>query len=277
MTTIKTHKRRKAFTLIELLVVISIIAVLISLLLPAMKSAREGVRQLICLNNEKQIAFAVQLYAADYDGDFPDFARYVNNSSYKTTSHYVWTLRPYYGFQMDIWFDPSREKSTYAYRPDRIVDIIDQEGTDVTYTVGGAGYLAMGAQFMFVDSRFRGWGNYQETHFDDVIVPAQTLMMHCTWAGGSVQGGIWGQYFLNSVHHDSANFVFVDGHAATYQSKPIIDWWVQTGGSPVFSLPIYGAYTSHYPPQAASPGLAEWWVAPWYPDPPLYSYPGSVP
>jgi prepilin-type N-terminal cleavage/methylation domain-containing protein len=63
--------RPKGFTLIELLVVIAIIAVLASLLLPALAKSKEKARRISCVSEVKQIALAMKMYVDDYNGSYP--------------------------------------------------------------------------------------------------------------------------------------------------------------------------------------------------------------
>jgi prepilin-type N-terminal cleavage/methylation domain-containing protein len=97
--------QRSGFTLIELLVVISIIALLMSLILPAVQSAREAARRTQCLNHIRNLALAVHNFASGQGGKLPRLSggdpRYNLNSGF---ADYPWTvsLLPYLD-RMDIY------------------------------------------------------------------------------------------------------------------------------------------------------------------------------
>jgi len=121
--------KQKRFTLIEVLVVVAIIGILASLLLPSLKSARGAARQASCMNNQKQIGVALQLYYDDSNGELP----YAKNP---TIGAYGWEdqLREYMGGSplanpagtiwneaqaLDLLRCPSAKEKTCAGRDDR--------------------------------------------------------------------------------------------------------------------------------------------------------------
>ena len=63
--------RQRAFTLIELLVVIAIIAILASMLLPALSRAKESGRRISCVNNLRQLDVSARMYVDENDGYYP--------------------------------------------------------------------------------------------------------------------------------------------------------------------------------------------------------------
>src|SRR5438270_5316559 len=68
---LRSRTRRSGFTLIELLVVIGIIGLLISILLPALRKAREQANAVICQSNQRQLMIAFLMFANDHQQHLP--------------------------------------------------------------------------------------------------------------------------------------------------------------------------------------------------------------
>src|SRR5262245_4748395 len=84
----RASKRNKGFTLIELLVVIGIIAILASLLMPALARAKQKANGIKCLSDIRQVGMAANMYAADHENQFPP--------RFQKLASWVYTLKPYY-------------------------------------------------------------------------------------------------------------------------------------------------------------------------------------
>jgi prepilin-type N-terminal cleavage/methylation domain-containing protein len=99
---------KEAFTLIELLVVISIIAVLMAIMMPALRQVREQAKSVICKTRLKDIGNTVSIYANDYPDKLPDsqwdYCRWMHklapyyeiasesDESYSTWGVYSWVI-----------------------------------------------------------------------------------------------------------------------------------------------------------------------------------------
>lgn len=105
-------KKRTPFTLIELLIVIAIIAILASMLLPALNASRERAKQSTCVNNMSQCGRALAMYAGDFNGyvlmkprnDIVIWANYYFAADFGADSN---TPKPNYG-SLSIAVCPSR-------------------------------------------------------------------------------------------------------------------------------------------------------------------------
>ena len=99
---IPVHHHR-AFTLIELLVVTAIIAILASMLLPAIGKASAKAKQIKCASNMKQIGLGIAMYVEDFDGRLPK----TGQETFNTNEMYLTKVLPYVGNTKAIRFCPS--------------------------------------------------------------------------------------------------------------------------------------------------------------------------
>lgn len=201
----------QAFTLIELLVVIAIIAILASLLLPGLASSKLRARQTFCGQNMRQIGVAMQMYADDHGGFFPETTHGAG-----TNRSWIYTLRPYVGNVDRIRICPSDPKgiqrltnnaSSYVMNEFTAVDLVDPFGR-VLETFRNANRLAQpsGTHTVFLCA-------------DDF---APSIF------GDHTHSRLWNRGWpavINDIapdrHRSCANYLFADGHVTSIRAAAL--------------------------------------------------------
>ncbi|MAX25695.1 MAG: hypothetical protein CMJ19_14445 [Phycisphaeraceae bacterium] len=197
------------FTLIELLVVISIIALLIAILLPALQSARNTAQDAKCLSKIRQLGAACFVYANDFDDTLP--FGFGKGPGYPEWRYAVSTVMPkYWDAPRESWYCPRREPSVnWSYA--RL------KGTKWPMTHE---FQKPSKTFMLYDRRYWGypfWNGYHPIWY----TPSRT-------APGTITS-------MSNRHgnNNAANILFIDGHAITqkelqyhanYAAQYIVEW-----------------------------------------------------
>ncbi len=239
--------RRSAFTLIELLVVISIIALLVAILLPALQGARKAGENVQCLSNMKQMGVAGASYSSDNKDSYPTHEFGASGATYPIRTTWDWGLAPYLSAEHN---NPNKPAFLKVFQcPSDPMRRDSARSQDYKSYVGIR--PTSGRQFDGVIFSPHSPANYRDTITQASITkPALTVFLveyHGIPTTGifnrqyehsnGVLGG-WLSLTDNPVlfppHAPTNNFLFCDGHAGTHRptdafvglsGPPVRNWW----------------------------------------------------
>ena len=222
----RTHK--SGFTLIELLVVISIIALLLSILMPSLQKVKEQARGVVCGSNVKNIGMGFMLYASDYNDHIPAITCY-NEYPYIYWYSLLWP----YG--LDSGWNPNNpdEYNIMGWRPKKGTIWScpsakkDQDSNFMPRSYG----ISIWLSYLRPNLKYYWGGRHPDGGFPRLSELSNWVLVA---EYESVQQGWW-EVDLNVIHNpvlddniiqrrhaDSANYIYSDGHVERNKKDPTV-------------------------------------------------------
>ena len=215
---------RSFFTLIELLIVIAIIAILASMLLPALGKAREKAYAIQCVSNLKQIGLALQQYTDTYGGYFPP----------QSINTWFNKLSPYLGIPTMV--DASGIRVAWPY--DKVGPLhcpADKEGYEKYHANATPSAKLMESyitNFFTVGEKITSYDESKQMQMlRDVKSPSLTMYLADGSQGSSANklvsrnlypfksGSVSSDPGLRFRHNKQCTFLFVDGHVEAHDMR----------------------------------------------------------
>lgn len=204
------------FTLVELLVVIAVIAILSSLLLPALKKAKEKGCGIYCMNNLKQQGLSCVMYMDDHKGFAPQVGMGDDASNSNNNRWWVWMVRNGYigkGYPTYAHYHYGRvsekNKAPILYCPSYAI----KENYNCSYVMNALNSSSYGAPF----------------RVSNVAKPSKTIFIG---DGDESSAGRWQMYAVAAsdvaftaparIHFGGANILFLDGSVSLIKKTDII-------------------------------------------------------
>jgi prepilin-type N-terminal cleavage/methylation domain-containing protein/prepilin-type processing-associated H-X9-DG protein len=193
------------FTLVELLVVIAIIAILASMLLPALNKARERVNSIDCMSKLRSLQQGAMMYSSDYDEYLMSPYIVVSGKNETNESGWYYHMMPYLGAEVFHYSDHSAEKNPMRYC---------QGNPEVTWA-----NLALNYYFGWYPGPKYRLAQVKRPEKIFTFADAGEYLMYNNVAPSEpvVVSNFTSQRYIAFPHNAFANVAHIDGHVESYR------------------------------------------------------------